>query len=346
MCACVCVCACARVCVCVCVCALVCVRVRVQLSASVYTRARTCLCEHAREAPRSSLSGPFPASVHTCDVMSSGSASAGTGLTVTKPIAEVADAARSKWGAGPLQNIDLDLLGVAPWNRGRLGVSPFHVDDVLLSIRVDGLSRNRYREVVAIRVPDAELESFRSFNKDVLATSSDLPAYSNKMIYACLTKHLCCLCRTDRFLLQRVCTCTRACVFAHACVCFSCQHRNHFVSALKLLKNGRPAPNSADKQLKRHLLDGPVCQVMDEGMYKNDEPGLPAPQLHETCAVPRASTSSTYQLCHPPKPPTPLRPSDQRAHLRLCCREHMPFCIGYSDGDGDGVSFGHCKVGF
>ena len=73
-----------------------------------------------------------------------------------------------------MQNVDLELLGIAPWNRGRLGVSPFHVADVAASVRADGLSRVRYREVVAIRVPEAEIEDFRSFNKDVLAACPDL----------------------------------------------------------------------------------------------------------------------------------------------------------------------------
>lgn len=113
-------------------------------------------------------------------------------------IAAVADACRSKWGAGPLQNISLDLLGIAPWNRGRLGVSVYHVFDVVASVKEDGLSRQRYRDVCVIRVPDCELDNFLKFNKDVLAACPDLPPFSPKMRYACLTKHL------GRSLLRRL----------------------------------------------------------------------------------------------------------------------------------------------
>ncbi len=44
--------------------------------------------------------------------------------------------------------------------------------------------------------------------------------------------------------------------------------------ALKLFKHGRAACSPVDKQLRRHLDDGPVCQVMDEGLYTGDEAGL------------------------------------------------------------------------
>ena len=56
------------------------------------------------------------------------------------------------------------------------------------------------------------------------------------------------------------------------------QCRNHFVSALKMFASGKAKAKVSDKQLKRHLQDGPVCQVMDEGLYA-DEEGLPATQL-------------------------------------------------------------------
>ena len=54
--------------------------------------------------------------------------------------------------------------------------------------------------------------------------------------------------------------------------------RNHFVSALKLFACGKATPKACDKQLKRHLRDGPVCQVMHESLYA-DEDGLSATQL-------------------------------------------------------------------
>ena len=103
-------------------------------------------------------------------------------------LATLADAARAKWSSGTLQVVQLELLGIAPWNRGRLGVSTHHVADVVGSIRDDGLSRNRYRDVVAIRAPDKELAAFRAFNKELLEGDGGLPPFSDQMRYACLTK--------------------------------------------------------------------------------------------------------------------------------------------------------------
>ena len=107
-----------------------------------------------------------------------------------KQIAAVADAARTKFSSGPLQNIPLRKLGMAPWNRGRLGVSKFHVLDIRDSIDEDGLSRQRYRDVVVIRVPDDQLADFLAFNQEVLAACPELPPFSDEMRFACLTKHL------------------------------------------------------------------------------------------------------------------------------------------------------------
>ncbi len=95
-----------------------------------------------------------------------------------------------KWGAGPLQNIALDYLGIAPWNRGRLGVSSFHVADVVSSIKEDGLSRQRYRDVTVVRVPASELQSFRKYNADIAAACPDLAHPTDKLQFACLTKPL------------------------------------------------------------------------------------------------------------------------------------------------------------
>ena len=131
--------------------------------------------------------------------------SGSTPAPLKQSIAEVAEASRAKWGSGPLQNISLELLGIAPWNRGRLGVSPYHVFDVVVSVREDGLSRQRYREVCVIRVPDSELEAFRNFNREVLAACPDLPPFSSKMRYACLTKHLGQPCLTCDFVSINLC---------------------------------------------------------------------------------------------------------------------------------------------
>ena len=118
------------------------------------------------------------------------------GVAPDKQIAEVAENARIRLGTGPQRNIDLSLLGIAPWNRGKLGVSPFHVSDVQHSISSDGLSRIRYREICVIRVPASELSTFHQLNRQLLAACPDLPPFSEKMIYACLTKCLCydCIC--------------------------------------------------------------------------------------------------------------------------------------------------------
>jgi len=43
--------------------------------------------------------------------------------------------------------------------------------------------------------------------------------------------------------------------------------------ALKMFKTSKARANPAAKQLTRRLADGPVCQVMDEGIY-TDEQGL------------------------------------------------------------------------
>ena len=37
--------------------------------------------------------------------------------------------------------------------------------------------------------------------------------------------------------------------------------------ALKMFKTSKARANPADKQLTRHLADGPVCQVMAEAIY-------------------------------------------------------------------------------
>ena len=44
--------------------------------------------------------------------------------------------------------------------------------------------------------------------------------------------------------------------------------------ALKAFKSGKVRSNASDKQLKRAVVDGPVCQVLDEGIYTQDEHGL------------------------------------------------------------------------
>ena len=105
-------------------------------------------------------------------------------------IAALAETARSQWSKGNVQQLQIELLGISPRNRGRLGVSTHHVLDVVGSIKDDGLSRQRYRDVCVVRVPDTELATFRAFNKELLEADSGLPPFSDKMRYACLTKRL------------------------------------------------------------------------------------------------------------------------------------------------------------
>ena len=128
-------------------------------------------------------------------------------------IAAVADAARTKFSSGPLQNIPLRKLGMAPWNRGRLGVSKFHVLDIRDSIDEDGLSRQRYRDVVVIRVPDAQLREFLDFNQEVLAACPELPPFSDEMRFACLTKHL----GPSQFDAYEFCACPELPPFSMCC---------------------------------------------------------------------------------------------------------------------------------
>jgi hypothetical protein len=127
---------------------------------------------------------------HTHLGMAASAAKSAASAACPESIAEVAEAARLQWGGGVLQNISLDMLGVAPWNRGRLGVSYYHVQDILSSISVDGCSRQRYRDVQVVRVPPSELDAFKQFNKDILAACPELPPFSEQMKFACLTKRL------------------------------------------------------------------------------------------------------------------------------------------------------------
>jgi len=87
--------------------------------------------------------------------------------------------------------IPLHEIGTYPENRGRLGVSAFHVHEVAASIVNDGFSSNRYRDCTVVRVPTTELAEFRSFNADMAAACPLLPPCSeDKLIYAALTKCL------------------------------------------------------------------------------------------------------------------------------------------------------------
>ena len=71
------------------------------------------------------------------------------------------------------------------------------------------------------------------------------------------------------------------CEFSFAqCFGFLCSaraRRNHLVCALKMFQSGQAVANDKDKQLKRHLVDGPLCHVLDEAFYTHDAEGRPSP---------------------------------------------------------------------
>ena len=160
----------------------------------------------------------------------------------------MAERARSRHSSSGIQFIQVDLLGTVPCNRSGLGVSGFHVHEVVASIRDQGLSRRRYRDCTVVRVPASKLEEFRKFNEEMCQGDDLLPAFSPNMKYALLTN-------------------------------------NHFVCALKLfqsasaLMNGTHEvikPNRADVQLMTHLSEGVACEVMAEELWLEDKEGMEA----------------------------------------------------------------------
>ena len=168
---------------------------------------------------------------------------ASKGSVAAFPTSSIAEAARSKYSVGnALQAIPIELLGTVPWNRGKLGVSSFHVHRVVASIRADGLSQHRYRDATVVKVPAHALDEFRKFNKDMCDADDKLPPFSPTMKYALLTK-------------------------------------NHFVTALKLLACGTVTldntsdiirPNPLDEALTRHLEEGVMCEVLGERLWTSD----------------------------------------------------------------------------
>jgi hypothetical protein len=142
--------------------------------------------------------------------------------------ASAAERARSRWTTGGVQFVKIELLGTAPFNRSGMGVAGFHVHEVALSIKNEGFSRRRYRDATVVKVPAADLESFREFNRKMLQSDDLLPAFSPTMRYAMLTK-------------------------------------NHLAHALKLFEAGNKQysgtketikPNQKDEALMQHLSDG------------------------------------------------------------------------------------------
>ena len=164
------------------------------------------------------------------------------------PTASVAEAARARYTLGGVRFIPTHLLGTVPINRSGLGVSGFHVHEVVSSIAADGLSRRRYRDATVVKVPDTQLDTFRQFNRRMCESDDLLPPFSPAMAYALLTK-------------------------------------NHLVHALKLFAtastplNGTKEvikPDPCDSQLSQHLSEGVACEVLREELWLDDPDAMAA----------------------------------------------------------------------
>ena len=175
-------------------------------------------------------------------------ASPAKGGGTTVPIASYAESARARYASGGVQFIRHELLGTVPINRSGLGVSGYHVHEVVASIQADGLSRRRYRDAAVVRVPAQRMDEFRAFNKRMCEGDDLLPGFSPEMRYAVLTK-------------------------------------NHFVHALKLFDAASAflhgtreiiRPNPVDVQLAQHLAEGVVCEVFREELWLEDPDAMAA----------------------------------------------------------------------
>ena len=102
--------------------------------------------------------------------------------------ASVSEQARARHSHGGIRRSRVEFLGTAPCNRSGLGVSGFHVHEVVASIKTDGLSRRRYRDATVVKVPAAQLDAFREFNKRMCENDDLLPAFAPDMRYALLTQ--------------------------------------------------------------------------------------------------------------------------------------------------------------
>ena len=176
------------------------------------------------------------------------SAGPSAGPKAAAPTASLAETARAKYSTGGVRFIKAELLGTVPCNRSGLGVSGYHVHEVVASIRADGLSRRRYRDASVVKVPEAHLEAFREFNRTMCEGDELLPAFAPGMRYALLTKNH----------------------FAHAVKLFD--------AASAMLHGTKEAikPNPLDKQLEQHLTEGIACEVLREELWDEDPQGLRA----------------------------------------------------------------------
>ena len=91
--------------------------------------------------------------------------------------------------------VSLSKIGFCPGNRGGLGISPAHVQEIAWSCNTEkkGVVLCRYQHVDLVRVPDGEeLERFRQCNKEKCTSDALMPKFSPEMHLGCLTKtHFC-----------------------------------------------------------------------------------------------------------------------------------------------------------
>ena len=189
-----------------------------------------------------------PASPAPAPAASASAPAAAPTTLASAPTATVAERARTKYSTGGIRFIKHELLGTHPLNRSGLGVSGFHVHEVVASIRTDGLSRRRYRDASVVKVPKKHLAAFLDFNKAMCQGDDLLPPFSSEMRYALLTK-------------------------------------NHFGHAIKLYASGTHnlygtkepiKPNPGDAQLSQHLEEGIACEVFTEDLWDQDPEGMAA----------------------------------------------------------------------
>ena len=165
------------------------------------------------------------------------------GSSSTTSTTSVAERARAKYSNDGIQVILAKFLGTAPMNRSGLGLSGFHVHEVVNDIMKNGFSTRRYREVTAVRVPPQGMAEFISFNKRLCEGDDLLPGFSPDIKFACLTKnHL-----------------------AHAVKLF--EAGTHVLHASTDIIQAR----ASDSQLKRAMADGLRVEVMSEDLWEDAE---------------------------------------------------------------------------
>ena len=86
---------------------------------------------------------------------------------------------RAKHANGGIQFIRAELLGAAPLNRSGLGVSGFHIHEVVQGIKTDGLSRRRYRDAAVVKVPAGEVSKIKARFGGTVYSEKDMTNFFN-----------------------------------------------------------------------------------------------------------------------------------------------------------------------